>query len=356
MAILIPSYEPTGRLAGVVRGLRCLDPRVAILVVDDGSGPAYAGQFDAARAAGAEVVHLAGNRGKGAALKAGLRHLLATRPGEDVVTADSDGQHTPSDILAVAAATAGQESLVLGCRGFSGDVPLASRFGNAVSRWLFRQAAGFAVSDTQTGLRGLPSGLVGWASTIPGDRFEYEQKVLLRCRQAGVTVREVPIETVYFDHNSGSHFRPVVDSARVLVPVLTTALLFVGSSLASFAVDTVAFALLYELTGWIAASIAGARLLSLGINFVLNGAVVFCAQGRLGRRLAGYLLLAAALLAGSIAGTTALAGLGVPALAAKIAIETVLFVVSYQIQHRVVFAPDPAPAPAPAPRELLPID
>lgn len=350
MAVLIPSYEPTDRLAGVVRGLRLLDPSHHILVVDDGSGPDYAEQFEAARAAGAEIVHLQRNRGKGAALKVGLYHLLATRPGEDVVTADSDGQHTPSDILAVAAATAGQDCLVLGCRGFTGDVPLASRFGNAVSRWLFRQAAGFAVSDTQTGLRGIPAGLVGWASGVPGERFEYEQNVLLRCSGAGVTVREVPIETVYFDHNAGTHFRPVADSVRVLLPVL----LFAGSSLVSFAVDTAVFAVLYGLTGGIAASIIGGRVLSAGVNFVLNGAVVFRSQGRLGRRLAGYLLLAAALLGGSIAGTTALTALGLPALAAKIITETLLFLISYQVQSRLIFArPRPAtPAQAPVAPEL----
>jgi putative flippase GtrA len=350
MAVLIPSYEPTERLAEVVRGLRTLDPSIHVLVVDDGSGPSYAARFDAARAAGAEVVHLSRNRGKGAALKIGLYRLLATRPGEDVVTADSDGQHTPADILAVAAATHGQDSLVLGCRGFTGSVPVASRFGNAVSRWLFHRAAGFGVSDTQTGLRGLPAGLVGWASTVPGDRFEYEQNMLLRCSGEGVTVREVPIETVYFDHNSGTHFRPVADSVRVLLPVL----LFAGSSLAAFAVDTVVFAVLHGLTGWIAGSIVGARLMSAGVNFVLNGAVVFRSPGgHLERRVAGYALLALALLGGSIAGTTWLAGLGLPALVAKILTESVLFLVSYQVQRRVIFArPEPA-APAPQPKQLV---
>ena len=351
MAVLIPSYEPTERLADVVRGLRALDPDIHILVVDDGSGPSFAAQFDAARTAGAEVVHLSRNRGKGAALKVGLYRLLAARPGADVVTADSDGQHTPSDILAVAAATRGQDALVLGCRGFTGDVPLASRLGNAASRWLFRQAAGYPVSDTQTGLRGIPAGLVGWASGIPGERFEYEQNMLLHCSSTGVTVREVPIETVYFDHNSGTHFRPIADSVRVLLPVL----LFAGSSLASFAVDTAVFAVLYGLTGWIAASIVGARLLSAGMNFILNGAVVFRGwDGRLGRRAAGYVLLALALLGGSIAGTTALVGLGLPALAAKILTESALFVISFQVQRRLIFArPEPAATTQPAPKQLV---
>ncbi len=338
MAVLIPSFEPTERLADVVRGLRRLDADVAILVIDDGSGPGYASRFDAARAAGAEVVGVPLNQGKGAALKLGLRRLVTTCPGEDVVTADSDGQHTPADILRVARATADQPDLVLGCRGFTGDVPLPSRIGNAVSRGLFRLASGFDLSDTQTGLRGIPGDLVGWASEIPGDRFEYEQNLLLRCSAAGVRVREVPIETVYFDHNAGTHFRRVRDSARVLWPVL----LFAGSSVAALAVDTAAFVVLHALSGSIAGAIAGARVLSAGVNFVVNSHVVFGdAEARLGRAIAGYVTLAVALLTASIAGTTLLAGLGVPALVAKIATESVLFVASYRIQRRYVFAGRP---------------
>lgn len=342
MAILIPSYEPTERLAEVVRGLRRLDAHVAILVVDDGSGPAYARHFEDARAAGAEVVGVPVNHGKGAALKLGLRRLATTRPGEDVVTADSDGQHTPADILRVARATAGRPDLVLGCRGFTGTVPLPSRFGNAVARGLFRLAAGFSVSDTQTGLRGIPGGLVGWASAIPGDRFEYEQNMLLRCSAAGVRVREEPIETLYFDHNSGTHFRQVRDSARVLWPVL----LFAGSSLLAVAVDTAAFVVLHALLGSIGWAIAGARLLSAGVNFLVNGTVVFRDQGaRLRRAVTGYVLLAGVLLAASIVGTTVLAGLGLPALVAKIATESVLFVASYQIQRRLIFTTRHVQAP-----------
>lgn len=335
MAILIPSYEPTERLPEVVRGLHRLDSLTHVLVVDDGSGPLYGPQFAAASAAGAEILHMPTNRGKGAALKVGLAHLRCTHPHEDVVTADSDGQHTPNDILRVAHETAGQNQLVLGCRGFTGEVPLASRFGNAVSRSLFHFAAGYSVSDTQTGLRGIPSDLVPWALGVPGNRFEYEQNMLLRCSGAGIAVREVPIETVYYAGNDGTHFRPIADSVRVMLPLV----LFAGSSLASFAIDTVAFAVLYGMTGAIPASIAGARLVSAGANFALNGTVVFRGySGSLRRAVVGYVLLALGLLGASIAGTSLLAHLGLPALAAKILTESLLFLASYQVQRRVIFA------------------
>jgi glycosyltransferase involved in cell wall biosynthesis len=351
VAVLIPSYQPTGRLAEVVAGLRRLEPDLAVLVVDDGSGPGYDAQFRAAAAAGAEVVRYPRNAGKGAARRTGLRHLLATRRGEDVVTADSDGQHTAGDIVAVARAVAGGSDLVLGCRGFASGVPWPSRLGNSVMRGLFRLAAGFAVSDTQTGLRGIPAGLVSWAAGIGGDRFEYEQHVLLRCREAGITVREVPIETIYFDDNAGTHFRKVTDSARVLGALLGPALgqvaRFAGSSLLAVAVDNVLFVLLHGLLGSLAGAMVLARLGSGGVNFAVNRRLVFPgSRGTVGRQVAGYLGLAAVLLSLSITGTWLLVAAGVPALAAKLGCDGVLFLASYRVQRRVVFAGSRAGVPA----------
>lgn len=138
------------------------------------------------------------------------------RPGEPVVCADCDGQHTPADIARIAALVA-PGTMVLGGRRFTGPtsggpVPLRSKVGNAVSRWLFGAVAGVGVHDTQTGLRAYPADLLPWLQSVPGDRFEYEFSLLLRASGAGVLIVEVPIETIYLDANASSHFRPVQDS------------------------------------------------------------------------------------------------------------------------------------------------
>ncbi len=153
MIVLIPAYEPGARLLELTRCLLETDPDLEVVIVDDGSGPAFAPIFSAAATAGAHVIHHGGNLGKGAALKAGIRRVLDEFPGEDVITADADGQHTAADIVRVADelradAAHGRTALILGCRDFRGDVPLRSRFGNAVSRGLFRVAAGWPVSGT----------------------------------------------------------------------------------------------------------------------------------------------------------------------------------------------------------------
>ena len=122
MIVLIPAYEPDGRLLTLLDMLRTAAPEAHLLVVDDGSGPASAPVFGAARQRGCVVLTHPVNRGKGAALKTGFRYIAEHAPGEDVVCADSDGQHRPDDVLRVAAHVQQGADLVLGVRGFTGEI------------------------------------------------------------------------------------------------------------------------------------------------------------------------------------------------------------------------------------------
>ena len=336
MIVLIPAYQPTARLADVARELRLFAPDLKVVVVDDGSGTAYDAAFRAATAEDADVLRYEHNRGKGHALKVGLRHILDTHPGEDVVTADSDGQHSTADIVRVAERLrSSQGALVLGGRRFAGSVPLRSRFGNALTRGAFQLATGHAVHDTQTGLRGLPATMLEWLTSIEGDRFEYELRMLLRCAEKGQRIDEIPIETIYLEQNAGSHFRPVVDSLRVLRPLLA----FAAVSFGSFVIDVVALELIFLLSGSLAASVVGARLLSGTVNFFANRKVVFDSTDRrtLRRQALRYLVLAAALLASSYALLDVLTLGGVPLLLAKVVTDVALYIVSYQAQRALVF-------------------
>jgi hypothetical protein len=73
--ILIPCYQPDGKLLALIGALGGHH----LVLVDDGSGPAYAGVFAAARAAGCQVVGYSDNCGKGrrpAAMAARRRRWL----------------------------------------------------------------------------------------------------------------------------------------------------------------------------------------------------------------------------------------------------------------------------------------
>ena len=211
VAILIPAYEPDGNLAALVADLRSVFRHVVI--VDDGSAHGH-GVFATVRPqVDALLVHDV-NRGKGAALRTGLAWIRDNLPDvRAVVTADSDGQHRPADIRRVAEASLDHpDGLVLGVREFAGKVPFRSQLGNIWTRVVFRLLTGLSIRDTQTGLRGIPRGLVGRMLAIPGDRYEYELRMLVDARHHLAPPVQVPIETVYIDGNRSSHFRPFRDT------------------------------------------------------------------------------------------------------------------------------------------------
>lgn len=338
MIILIPAYEPGARLVALVRDLRTTSPGLETVVVDDGSGPAYAPVFAEAAALGAIVLAHRTNRGKGYALKRGFAFIAEHFPGQAVVCADSDGQHLVGDILRVAAGVEREgDAIVLGARQFTGRVPARSRLGNEATRLALAVATGLRLRDTQTGLRGYPAAVLPWLGTVPGDRFEYEMTALLRAHRDRRRIVEVPIQTVYLEHNASSHFRPLADSVRVYAPLLRFAL----SSIVAFALD---FALLLVLDAWGASlllAVVGARVGSSLVNFAANRRLVF-REGRaapLAPAAARYYALATSLLAANFVMLEALtAGLGLPLIGAKVATEGSLFLVSYVVQKRHVFA------------------
>lgn len=356
MIILIPAYEPDTQLLEVIGAIRAADPALGLVVVDDGSGPAYGQIFDGAGRAGAHVISHPANRGKGSALKTGFGFILDHFPGQDVVCADSDGQHSVVDILRVAdLAGTDATSMVLGARTFAGDVPARSRFGNAATRLLFRLATGERISDTQTGLRGYPAAMLPWLLTVGGERYEYELNLLLEAKAAGYGIACVGIATIYLDHNSGSHFRPLADSVRIYAPLLK----FLLSSFAGFLIDTVAFLVLSAATGSVLAAVVGSRCLSATANYLINRRLVF-KHGRekpARATAARYVALALSLLAANYALLTALAGAGVADLPAKLLTEVALFAVSYAIQQRFLFAKGHKPDLVPAqPRHSLAVN
>src|ERR1700733_6043163 len=158
IVFLIPAYQPTESLCDLLKEIRARDSS-HIVVVDDGSGPDYEAIFRCVtQLPGTSLLTNAVNLGKGAALKHGINHILVHHPAcIGVVTADADGQHSPDDVLKVADdLKANPDRVLFGARQFGLDVPMRSKLGNLVSRYVYRLFIGLSLSDTQTGLRGIP--------------------------------------------------------------------------------------------------------------------------------------------------------------------------------------------------------
>lgn len=340
--VLIPAYEPDRRLLELVTALLRDAPLLEVVIVDDGSGPAYDGFFERARHLGCTVLQHPANRGKGAALRTGFAHIAGDHPGRSVVCADCDGQHRPADILRVAEHLDRHPAaaMALGTRAFTGPVPARSRIGNHLTRVAFLMATGSSLRDTQTGLRAYPSRLLDWLGTVAGERFEYELEVLLQARKAGMVIEQVEIATIYQEGNSSSHFRPVFDSLRVYAPLVR----FSASSLGAFVLDTLGVVVITAASGSLLTAVVGARLISASVNFATNRRLVFHRSGSARPGLSGSALrygsLAAVLLLLNYALMHLLVlGLAVPLAPAKLITEVSLFGVGFHVQRRFVFAP-----------------
>jgi glycosyltransferase involved in cell wall biosynthesis len=208
IAAVIPAYREEKHIGDVVRRTRGqLDH---VLVVDDGSDDETEKR---AREAGAEVVVHPQNRGKGEAIKTGLRHWL-DRELQFVIILDADGQHRPEEIdrfIAAALSAAGPKLIVGNRMNDVGRMPLVRRMVNRYMSGRISRVCGQRIPDTQCGFRLLHCDLI--PDVLGGaNRFDYETEMLIIASRKGCRISSVPITTVYSDEVSSIH--PVRDTIR----------------------------------------------------------------------------------------------------------------------------------------------
>jgi glycosyltransferase involved in cell wall biosynthesis len=336
VAVLIPALKPSASLLDVIDALAARDEVAGLIVINDGSPPDYDAVFQsAASRPKVTVLRHAVNLGKGSGLKTGINHFLCSFPPDTVlVTADADGQHLPDDILAVAAkAKEKPDALVLGSRAFSGDVPLRSRFGNDVTRGVFRFLVGQKLQDTQTGLRAIPRRLMPDLLRMKSRGYEFELQMLIIAAQHRVPIESVAIQTVYLDDNASSHFNPLLDSMRIYFVFLR----FMSSSLVASALDFVIFSAVFGSTHRLGVSMVAARVVSGSLNFAINKRYVFHNRAVWWRSLAGFAVQEALLGGLAMFLIRALMAHGWIAYPAKLAVESILFVCSFAVQRDLIF-------------------
>ena len=207
-AAIIPAYREEQHISDVVRRTRQqLDH---VVVIDDGSSDNTA---RCAREAGAEVIVHGQNRGKGEAIKTGLRHWL-DRQFIYVIILDADGQHLPEEIdrFMATAAQAGDRSFFLGNRmnNLTG-MPFIRRVVNRYMSNRISRICRQKIPDTQCGFRMLHRQLIP-ELLHGGNRFDYETEMLIIASRKGYRIESVPITTVYSDEVS--RIQPARDTIR----------------------------------------------------------------------------------------------------------------------------------------------
>lgn len=348
ITVIIPSLNPDERLPMVVEGMIAAG-FLDIIVVDDGSDEAHQGPFvQVAAWKECTVLTHPVNKGKGRALKTAFQYVLEHRGDvAGVVTVDGDNQHKPQDVAdCVRELERYPDDMILGVRNFDEEqVPFKSRFGNKCTSFVFRFACGLNISDTQTGLRVIPMKHLQKMTEIEGERFEYETNMLLELKKSKIGYRQVPIETVYINENESTHFHPIRDSFKIYGIIFR----YLFGSAASAGLDLLAFALLnliltpvgmkMKLRVFVATALA--RLISSLFNYVYNRKAVFGSTGNKRKTMVRYYILCVCQMMVSYglvyALTSFLTAGNILMVIIKAVVDTILFLVSFQIQRLWVF-------------------
>jgi len=220
VTVLLPAHDEAGAIGDVVRRcVRTVEGQGEVLVVDDGSRDGTAKE---AFAAGARVVRLPDNRGKGAAVRRGL----AEARGEVIVLLDADGQDPPEEIPRLLEALSPDVDLVIGSRFRGrfepGSVRAVDHAGNraltAVVNALFRTR----LTDTQAGFKAARRQTLLDAD-LEASTYDIEVEMLLAVLRDGGRAVEVPV-TRLPRRGGRSKLRAVRDGSRILARILRSRL------------------------------------------------------------------------------------------------------------------------------------
>lgn len=213
---VIPCYNPPEVFSNIILELYSMGVR-DVIIIDDGSNNKRI--FSIANKKGYTVIEHNTNKGKGEAIKSGIRyyrkHFINKYKG--IVMIDCDGQHRVWDMDKVGQEMIHSDKFTMGVRNFNIDgVPFRNKMGNKITSLVFKWMFGVYIKDTQTGLRGVPNRLIDTVLNIDGERYEYEINMLMDIVKMKEEIKEVEIETVYDNNRKRySYFNPFKDSYRI---------------------------------------------------------------------------------------------------------------------------------------------
>jgi glycosyltransferase involved in cell wall biosynthesis len=215
--IIIPAYNPDEKLLVLIKKI-IIHPFLFIVIVDDGSDKKTKHLFNYLKKSNViTILHHEKNMGKGAALKTAFNYISEKYKNfPPVVTADADGQHDHEDIVRIAMEiVSDKNAFFIGKRDFRSKIPHKSKLGNALCRFILKLITGVKLIDTQSGLRGIPGPLIPKFINLKSSKYDFEMEMILTTISSKIKIKEIKINTIYYNNNASSNFKPLVDSFNI---------------------------------------------------------------------------------------------------------------------------------------------
>jgi len=225
--VLIPVYDHELAIGPTLTEV--LEYECPVLLVDDGSSEVCRDVLTGLRDANparVTLLRLAQNGGKGAAVKAGFKQLVA-HGFSHAIQIDADGQHNISDLpLFLETARSNTVCLVTGYPEFNDDVPRLRFYSRYLTHfWVWINTLSFSIRDTMCGFRVYP--LVAMLELLAqencGNRMDFDIEVIVRWSWRGGKIVNLPTQ-VRYPLDGVSHFDAWKDN--VLITRMHTRLFF----------------------------------------------------------------------------------------------------------------------------------
>jgi glycosyltransferase involved in cell wall biosynthesis len=203
LSVIVPVYNERNTVAEIVRRMRAVSLPIAleIVIVDDGSDDGTREVLATLADARTHVVLHERNRGKGSAIRTGLRHVS----GDLVLIQDADLEYDPGDWPALLAPVLdGRARVVYGSRFAHApeNMSFAHKYGNRFLSWLTKVLYRSDLSDMETCYKLFDRRVLD-GIRLYAERFDFEPEVTAKVLRSGVKIHEVPISYAGRDFHEG---------------------------------------------------------------------------------------------------------------------------------------------------------
>lgn len=218
VSVIIPCYNESPTIGGVIENLLAINGRWEIIVIDDGSTDESAQLI---RSYPVKVIKNQYNMGNGASIKKGI--MAATR--EYVVLMDGDGQHDPGDVPRLLEHI-GNYDMVVGTRNNKKALSRVRSFGNflmiRLAQYLTRQKIGDLTSGFRVFRR---SAALPYLPLFPA-RFSYPTTLTLCMIKSGMNIKYVYLDTIVRRKHGQSSVSPLMDGMRFVNIMIKVVMLY----------------------------------------------------------------------------------------------------------------------------------
>jgi dolichol-phosphate mannosyltransferase len=206
--VIVPTYNERENLPRIIPLVLQQDPRLDVLIVDDGSPDGTGDIADeiAAREPRVHVMHRAGKLGLGTAYIAGFRYAIERRY-DWVFEMDADFSHDPSHLPQFIHALADHD-IVLGSRYLEGRVTVVNwPMGRLLLSWFAnryaRTVTGLPVADATGGFKGFRREVLEQIALdrVESEGYSFQIEMSFRAWKRGFRIKEIPI--VFTDRSLG---------------------------------------------------------------------------------------------------------------------------------------------------------